>query len=161
MRAGATWQTHSAPTDTNRGATALPALRKYWRRRHAPVVSIVLIRGRAMEVLRSGDDIPGDLAGRDGVVKRPRSGGELDQFADRGALRIVGFDKQATADIRRSVDIPALTCDVEVGAEWGAFLTSAHRLQAQQNLKRLMERELQTKTDVERRLPFDTNTLAQ
>ena len=118
-------------------------------------------RGRALEVLLSGEDIPGDLAERYGYVNRALPDAELDQFVDTLARRIAGFDKQAIAAIKRLVDIPTLPSDIEIGAEWSAFLDSAHRPQAQQNLKRLMEMGLQTKPDVEKRLPYYTGTLAQ
>jgi enoyl-CoA hydratase/carnithine racemase len=118
-------------------------------------------RGRALEVLLGGEDIPGDLAERYGYVNRALPDAELDHFVDALARRIAGFDKQAIADIKRLVDIPSLPPDIEIGAEWDAFLGSAHRPQVQQNLKRLMEMGLQTKPDVEKRLPVYTGTLGQ
>jgi len=118
-------------------------------------------RGRALEMLLTGEDISGDLAERYGYVNRALPDAELDSFVDTMARRIAGFDKQAIAAIKRLVDIPTLPSDIEIGAEWGAFLDSAHRPQAQQNLKRLMEMGLQTKPDVEKRLPYYTGTLAQ
>ena len=118
-------------------------------------------RGRALEVLLGGEDIPGDLAERYGYVNRALPDAELDHFVDALARRIAGFDKQAIADIKRLVDIPTLPPDIEIGAEWDAFLASAHRPQAQQNLKRLMEMGLQTDPDVEKRLPYYTGTLGQ
>jgi enoyl-CoA hydratase/carnithine racemase len=116
-------------------------------------------RGRALEILLSGDDISADVAERYGYVNRALPDAELDRFVDALARRIGGFDKQSIATIKRLVDIPTLPPDVEVGAEWGAFLDSAHRPQAQQNIKRLMEMGLQTKPDVEERLPYYTGTL--
>ena len=118
-------------------------------------------RGRALEMLLSGEDISGDLAERYGYVNRALPDAELDQFVDALARRIAGFDKQAIAAIKRLVDIPTLPSDIEIGAEWSAFLDSAHRPQAQKNIKRLMEMGLQTKPDVEKRLPYYTGTLAQ
>src|SRR6266404_2860818 len=118
-------------------------------------------RGRALEVLLSGEDLSGDLAERYGYVNRALPDAELDQFVDALARRIAGFDKQAITAIKRLVDIPTLPSDIEIGAEWGAFLDSAHRPQAQQNIKRLMEMGLQTKPEVEKRLPYYTGTLAQ
>jgi enoyl-CoA hydratase/carnithine racemase len=118
-------------------------------------------RGRALEVLLSGEDIPGELAERYGYVNRALPDAELDSFVDVLARRIAGFDKQAIADIKRLVDIPSLPPDIEIGAEWDAFLASAHRPQPQQNLKRLMEMGLQAKPDVEKRLPYYTGTLSQ
>ena len=118
-------------------------------------------RGRALEVLLGGEDIPGDLAERYGYVNRALPDAELDQFVDALARRIAGFDKHAIADIKRLVDIPTLPSDIEIGAEWDAFLDSVHRPQALQNLKRLLEMGLQTKPDVEKRLPYYTGTLGQ
>jgi enoyl-CoA hydratase/carnithine racemase len=118
-------------------------------------------RGRALEMLLSGEDISGDLAERYGYVNRALPDDELDQFVDTLARRIAGFDKQAIAAIKRLVDIPTLPSDIEIGAEWSAFLDSAHRPQAQKNIKRLMEMGLQTKPDVEKRLPYYTGPLAQ
>jgi enoyl-CoA hydratase/carnithine racemase len=118
-------------------------------------------RGRALEILLGAQDISGDLAERYGYVNRALPDAELDQFVETLARRIAGFDKQAIAAIKRLVDIPTLPSDVEIGAEWDAFLDSAHRPRAQQNIKRLMEMGLQTKPDVEKRLPYYTGTLGQ
>src|SRR5580698_6386348 len=118
-------------------------------------------RGRALEVLLSGEDIPGDLAERYGYVNRALPDAELDPFVDALARRIARFDKRAIAAIKRLVDIPTLPSDIEIGAEWGAFLDSVHRPQTQQKIKRLLEMGLQTNPDVEKRLPYYTGTLAQ
>ena len=118
-------------------------------------------RGRALEMLVTGEDISGDLAERYGYVNRALPDAELDQFVDTMARRIAGFDKQSIAAIKREVNIQTLPSDVEIGAEWAAFLDSAHRPQAQQDIKRLMEMGLQTKPDVEKRLPYYTGTLAK
>src|SRR5882724_5827728 len=118
-------------------------------------------RGRALEIILGANDFDGDTAERYGYVNRALPDAELDQFVDALARRIAGFDKQAITAIKRLVDIPTLPSDIEIGAEWGAFLDSAHRPQAQQNIKRLMEMGLQTKPDVEKRLPYYTGTLAQ
>ena len=118
-------------------------------------------RGRALEILLSGEDISGDLAERYGYVNRTLPDAELDHFVDALARRIAGFDKQSIADIKRLVDIPSLPPDSEIGAEWDAFLASVQRPQARQNIKRLMEMGLQTKPDVEKRLPYYTGTLGQ
>jgi enoyl-CoA hydratase/carnithine racemase len=118
-------------------------------------------RGRALEMLVTGDYISGDLAERYGYVNRALPDAELDQFVDTMARRIAGFDKQSIAAIKREVNIQTLPSDIEIGAEWAAFLDSAHRPQAQQDIKRLMEMGLQTKPDVEKRLPYYTGTLAK
>ena len=118
-------------------------------------------RGRALEILLSGEDISGDLAERYGYVNRALPDAELDHFVDALARRIAQFDKQSIAEIKRLVDIASLPPDSEIGAEWDAFLASVQRPAAQQNIKRLMEMGLQTKPDVELRLPYYTGTLGQ
>src|SRR5467141_1221662 len=75
-------------------------------------------RGRALEVLLSGADIPGDLAERYGYVNRALPDAELDHFVDALARRIAQFDKQSIAEIKRLVDIASLPPDSEIGAEW-------------------------------------------
>jgi len=112
-------------------------------------------------VLLSGEDIPGDLAERYGYVNRALPDAELDHFVDALARRIARFGKQCIADIKRLVDIASLPPDSEIGAEWDAFLASVQRPQAQQNIKHLMEMGLQTKPEVEKRLPHYTGTLGQ
>src|SRR5207302_3478352 len=72
-------------------------------------------RGRALEVLLTGEDIPGDLAERYGYVNRALPDAELDHFVDALARRIARFDKQSIADIKRLVDIPSLPPDSEIG----------------------------------------------
>src|SRR5882762_990778 len=118
-------------------------------------------RGRALEILLSGEDISGDLAERYGYVNRALPDAELDHFVDALARRIAQFDKQSIAEIKRLVDIASLPPDSEIGAEWDAFLASVQRPAARQNIKRLMEMGLQTKPDVELRLPYYTGTLGQ
>jgi enoyl-CoA hydratase/carnithine racemase len=118
-------------------------------------------RGRALEVLLGGEDIPGDLAERYGYVNRALPDAELDHFVDVLARRVARFDKESIADIKRLVDIPSLPPLSEIGAGWDAFLASAQRPQAQKKIKRLMEMGLQTNPDVEKRLPYYTGTLGQ
>src|SRR5258708_2521268 len=118
-------------------------------------------RGRALEVLLSGEDIPGDLAERYGYVNRALPDAELDHFVDALARRIAQFDKQSIAEIKRLVDISSLPPDSEIGAQWDSFLASVQRPAAQQNIKRLMEMGLQTKPAAELRLPYYTGTLGQ
>jgi enoyl-CoA hydratase/carnithine racemase len=116
-------------------------------------------RGRALEVLLSGEDIDGDLAERYGYVNRSLPDAELDAFVDTLARRIATFDKQSIADIKRLVDARTLPSDAEIGAGWDSFINSVQRPQAQDRIKRLMGLGLQQNPDVERRLPYYTGTL--
>ncbi|MHA6203568.1 enoyl-CoA hydratase/isomerase family protein [Dyella soli] len=116
-------------------------------------------RGRALEVLLSGDDINGELAERYGYVNRAFPDAELDGFVDNLARRISRFDKQTLADIKQRVDIVSLPPDKELGGEWDSFITSVQRPQAQARIQQLMKLGLQTKPDVEVNLPHYTGLL--
>jgi enoyl-CoA hydratase/carnithine racemase len=116
-------------------------------------------RGRALEVLLSGNDIGGDLAERYGYVNRSLPDTDLDSFVDSLARRIAGFDKQTLADIKRLVNATSLPSDAEIGAGWDAFISSVRRPQAQARIRQLMEFGLQKNPDVEIHLPEYTGRL--
>jgi enoyl-CoA hydratase/carnithine racemase len=116
-------------------------------------------RGRALEVLLTGDDIDGDIAERYGYVNRSLPDAELDGFVDALARRISGFDKQAIADIKQLVNGPSLPPDTEIGAGWAAFIASVQRPQAQAKVGQLMKEGLQKNPDVETRLAHYTGAL--
>jgi enoyl-CoA hydratase/carnithine racemase len=111
-------------------------------------------RGRALEVLRSADDIDGDLAERYGYVNRSFPDVELDGFVDALAMRISSFDKQAIADTKRLVDVASLPPDAEINPEWNAFIAALGRPASQRRIKALMERGFHRAGDVENRLGF-------
>ncbi|MGF6495518.1 enoyl-CoA hydratase/carnithine racemase [Luteibacter sp. 621] len=116
-------------------------------------------RGRALEVLLTGDDINGDLAERYGYVNRSFPDAKLDDFVDKLARRISRFDKQSIADIKKLVNENSLPPDQEIGQGWDAFIESVKRPAAQKNVKALMDEGLQVKPDVEVRLPYYTGKL--
>lgn len=116
-------------------------------------------RGRALEVLLTGNDIDGPTAERYGYVNRALPDAELDTFVDTMARRISRFDKQAIADIKRIVDDSSLPSNEQIGAEWAGFINSVQRPAAQQRVKQLMELGLQQKPEVEKRLPEYTGKL--
>src|SRR5260221_767968 len=71
-------------------------------------------RGRALEVILSADDIPGDLAELYGYVNRSLPDADLDGFVDALATRIASFDKQAIMDTKRLVNVASLPPDIEI-----------------------------------------------
>jgi len=77
------------------------------------------VRGRALEMLLTGEDISG-VSGGALRLRQPRAArrraGPIRGRHGQGA--IAGFDKQAIAAIKRLVDIPTLPSDIEIGAEW-------------------------------------------
>jgi enoyl-CoA hydratase/carnithine racemase len=106
-------------------------------------------RGRALEILLSGNDINADIAERYGYINRALPDAELDKFVDTLARRISTFDKQSLGEIKQMVNVASLPSDKEVGAEWGAFLQSVQRPAAQHNIKKLLEWGLQKNPEVE------------
>ena len=118
-------------------------------------------RGRALEVLLTGNDIDGELAERYGYVNRAFPDAELDAFVDTIARRIARFDKQSIGEIKRLVDASSLPPTEAIAAEWNGFIGSVKRPAAQQRIKQLMELGLQEKADVEIRLAHHTGTLGE
>ena len=70
-------------------------------------------RGRALEILLGGDDIPADLAAEYGYVNRVVPDAEIEGFVDAFARRIAAFDKVAVAGIKKLVDVATLPEDAE------------------------------------------------
>lgn len=116
-------------------------------------------RGRALEVLLTGNDIDGDLAERYGYVNRALPDSELDAFVDGMARRIARFDKTSIGEIKRLVNANSLPPDDQIAAEWDGFIGSVMRPGAQQRIGQLMELGLQTNPDVEKRLAVYTGKL--
>ncbi len=117
-------------------------------------------RGRALEVLLSADDIPGELAERYGYVNRSLPDAELDGFVEALARRIASFDKEAIAETKRLVDVASLPPNLEIRPEWDAFIASLGRPASQNRIKALMARGFHRAGDVENRLGFHVGQLA-
>src|SRR5882724_4760731 len=77
-------------------------------------LSRLMGRGRALEVLLSANDIPGDLAELYGYVNRSLPDADLDGFVDTLATRIASFDKQTIMDTKRLVNVASLPPDFEI-----------------------------------------------
>jgi len=116
-------------------------------------------RGRALEVVLTGNDFDGDLAERYGYVNRSLPDAQLDQFVDTMARRIAKFDKQALADTKAQVDAVSLPSNERIAAGWDSFIESVQRPAAQTRITQLMKEGLQKNPDVERRLPVYTGQL--
>jgi enoyl-CoA hydratase/carnithine racemase len=75
-------------------------------------LSRLMGRGRALEVILSADDVPGDLAELYGYVNRSLPDANLDGFVDALATRIASFDKQTIMDTKRLVNVASLPTDI-------------------------------------------------
>lgn len=119
----------------------------------------VIGRGRALEVLMGADDIGGADAELFGYVNRALPDVELDKSVDALATRIASFDKWAIANTKRLVNEASLPPDVEIRAGWDACMASVKRPEAQQRIRALLEKGLQTPGDTEDRLGFSVGQL--
>ena len=130
------------------------------RRRPYGSVARLIGRNRALEVLLSGDDFRAEQAEAYGYVNRALPDAELDGFVEALATRIAGFDKWAIASSKRLVNA-SLPPDVEIAANWDAFISSVSRPGAQDRVKALMARGFQTPGDFENRLGYHLGQIAR
>jgi enoyl-CoA hydratase/carnithine racemase len=73
-------------------------------------------RGRAFEILLSGEDFDGELAERYGYVNRAIPDAEFVEFVNAFAERVSRFDLLALADIKRFVNAVSLPADAALTA---------------------------------------------
>ena len=97
-------------------------------------------RGRALEVILSANDIPGDLAELYGYVNRSLPDADLYGFVDALASRIASFDKRTIRDTRRLVNLAGLPPDIEIESGWNACVASMARPATQERIKELIAR---------------------
>ncbi|GJH13247.1 enoyl-CoA hydratase/isomerase family protein [Caballeronia novacaledonica] len=122
-------------------------------------LSRLIGRGRALEMLMSGNEVAGELAERYGYVNRSFPDVELDEFVDTLATRIASFDKETLAAIKLHVNKETLPPESSVAPEWDAFIASVGRPAAQEKIAQLMALGLQHDQDVESRLSYYAGTL--
>jgi enoyl-CoA hydratase/carnithine racemase len=84
-------------------------------------------RGRALEILLGGDDIPAGRAEQYGYVNRVIPDDEIEGFTEAFARRIAAFDKVAVAGIKKLVDVATLPADEEFAPGLQAFFATAGR----------------------------------
>jgi len=106
-------------------------------------------RGRALEILLGGDDIPADLAAEYGYVNRVIPDAEIEAFTDAFAHRIAAFDKVAVAGIKKLVDIATLPEDAEFAPGLQAFFATAGRPENQPFYQLLFENGFQQPDGIE------------
>jgi enoyl-CoA hydratase/carnithine racemase len=115
-------------------------------------LSRLMGRGRALEVILSADDVPGDLAELYGYVNRSLPDADLDAFVDALATRIASFDKQTIMDTKRLVNVASLPPDMEFESGWNACVASMARPATQKRIKSLIDRGFCKPGDAENHL---------
>jgi enoyl-CoA hydratase/carnithine racemase len=106
-------------------------------------------RGRALEVLLGGDDVPAELAAAYGYVNRMIPDAEIEGFVDGFARRIASFDKVAVAGIKRLVDVATLPPDSEFAPGLEAYFATAGRPENRPVVQQLFAGGLQQPEGVE------------
>ena len=106
-------------------------------------------RGRALEILLGGDDIPAQLAAAYGYVNRVVPDREIEDFVDAFARRIAAFDKVAVTGIKELVDVATLPGNDELAAGLTAYFATAGRPQHRPFAELLFKNGLQQPDGVE------------
>jgi enoyl-CoA hydratase/carnithine racemase len=118
-------------------------------------------RGRALEILLGGDDIPASLAAEYGYVNRLIAETDIERFTDTFARRIAAFDKVAVAGIKKLVDVATLPEDQEFGPGLQAYFATAARPENQPFVRLLLDNRLQQPDGIETELGTAIGKLRQ
>jgi enoyl-CoA hydratase/carnithine racemase len=118
-------------------------------------------RGRALEILLGGDDIPAALAAEYGYVNRLVPDAQIEEFTDAFARRIAAFEKVAVAGIKELVDTATLPNDEEFGHGLAAYFATAGRPENRPFVRMLFDRGLQQPDGVELELGTTIGKLRQ
>src|ERR1700761_2075072 len=81
-------------------------------------------RGRALEIVLSGNDFDGDTAERYGYINRALPEAELDGFVDALARRIASFDRRAIAAAKNLVNQVSLPSADQLLGSFNSFQTA-------------------------------------
>jgi enoyl-CoA hydratase/carnithine racemase len=118
-------------------------------------------RGRALEILLGGDDIPARLAAEYGYVNRLIPDAEIEGVTDAFARRIAAFDKVAVAGIKQLVDVATLPPDDEFGRGLQAYFATAARPENRPFTQLLLQNGLQQPDGIETDLGTTIGRLRQ
>jgi enoyl-CoA hydratase/carnithine racemase len=106
-------------------------------------------RGRALEILLGGDDVPAARAAEYGYVNRLVPDAEIEDVTDAFARRIAAFDRTAVAGIKKLVDVATLPADDEFVPGLTAYFATAGRAENRPFGRLLLENGLQQPDGIE------------
>ena len=106
-------------------------------------------RGRALEILLGGDDIPAGRAAEYGYVNRVLPDAEIEDATDAFARRIAAFDKVALTGIKNLVDVATLPADGEFAPGLQAYFATAGRPDSKPFTELLLRHGLQQPDGIE------------
>ena len=116
-------------------------------------------RGRALEIVLSGNDFDGELAERYGYINRALPDAELDRFVDTLARRIASFDRPAIAAAKNLINRVSLPSADDLLDALNSFETTLTWPQAQRRFQALFKHGLQTDPAFEKNWPAALGTL--
>lgn len=116
-------------------------------------------RGRALEIVLSGNDFDGELAERYGYINRALPDAELDRFVDALARRIASFDRPAIAAAKNLINRVSLPSADDLLDALNSFETALTWPQSQRRFQALIKRGLQTDPAFEKNWPAALGTL--
>lgn len=116
-------------------------------------------RGRALEIVLSGNDFDGELAERYGYINRALPDAELDRFVDALARRIASFDRPAIAAAKNLINRVSLPSADDLLDALNSFETALTWPQSQRRFQALIKRGLQTDPAFEKNWPAALDTL--
>jgi enoyl-CoA hydratase/carnithine racemase len=118
-------------------------------------------RGRALEIVLSGNDFDGATAERYGYINRALPDAELDGFVDAFARRIAAFDRPAIAAAKNLINQVSLPSADHLLDALNSFVTALTWPQAQRRFQALLKLGLQQDADFEKRWPAVLDTLLE
>jgi enoyl-CoA hydratase/carnithine racemase len=118
-------------------------------------------RGRALEIVLSGNDFDGDTAERYGYVNRALPDAELDGFVEALARRIASFDRRPIATAKNLINQASLPSADQLLDALTAFQTALTWPEAQRRIQALLKRGLQQDVDFEKRWTASLGTLLE
>lgn len=101
-------------------------------------------RGRALEIVLSGNDFDAELAERYGYINRALPDTELDGFVDALACRIASFDRPAIAAAKNLINRVSLPSSDDLLDALNSFETALTWPQSQRRFQSLFKHGLQT-----------------
>src|ERR1700722_5975897 len=110
-------------------------------------------RGRALEIILSGNDFDGDIAERYGYINRALPDAELDGFVDALARRIASYDRHPIAAAKSLVNQVSLPSADRLLSGLTSFLTALTWPEAQERIQTLLKRGLQQDPEFEKTWP--------
>ena len=116
-------------------------------------------RGRALEIILTGNDFDGETAERYGYVNRALPDADLDGFVNALARRVASFDRRAIASAKTLVNRVSLPSADRLLDALNSFQTALTWPESQKRIKTLLERGLQQNEDFERGWPAVLGTL--